>query len=108
MSNYHYVKIPWHIRQYVKKELMDYEKNKKLLSKLKGSTRELLLLKLRLEQIERVFERLDKNDREAAQIIFIDKYTQGGAEVAKGISKGAYYNAMNKIIYLTAVEMELI
>ena len=101
-------KIPWHVRQYVKKELMDYKSNKKLLKKYKGDTRGLILASTRINQIERVLERLNKEDREAADIIFIDKYTQSGAEIAKGLSKGAYYNAMNKIIYLTAVEMELI
>lgn len=101
-------KIPWHVRQYVKKELMDYKSNKKLIRKLKGNTRELILINIRLSQIENVLNSLNKEDREAAEIIFIDQYTQGGAEIAKGLSKAAYYNAMNKVIYLTAIEMELI
>jgi hypothetical protein len=62
----------------------------------------------RISQIENVLQSLNTEDREAAEIIFIDKYTQGGAEVAKGLSKAAFYNAMNKIIYLTAKEMELL
>jgi len=101
-------KIPWHVRQYVKKELMDYKSNKKLVAKYKGDTRGLILANMRLAQIESVLERLNKEDREAAELIFIDKYTQSGAEVAKGLSKAAYYNAMNKVIYLVAVEMDLI
>ena len=101
-------KLPWHVRQYVKKELMDYKSNKKLVAKYKGDTRGLILANMRLAQIDNVLERLNNEDREAAEIIFIDKYTQSGAEIAKGLSKAAYYNAMNKIIYLTAVEMELI
>lgn len=101
-------KIPWHVRQYVKKELMDYKSNKKLLSKLNGNTRELLLISSRLKQIENVLERLNKEDREAAEIIFFEKYTQAGAEIYKGITKNIYYYTMNKVIYLTAVEMELI
>ena len=101
-------KLPWHVRQYVKKELMDYKSNKKLLKNYKGDTRGLILANTRINQIERVLERLNKEDREAAELIFIDKYTQSGAEVAKGLSKAAYYNAMNKVIYLTAVEMDLI
>lgn len=105
MSNY---KVPWHVRQFVKKELMDYKSNKKLVKKLKGNTREIILIKSRLTQIETVFEKLNKEDREAAELIFLDHYTQAGAEVAKGISKAAYYNAMNKVIYMTAREMELI
>jgi hypothetical protein len=101
-------KVPWHVRQYVKKELMDYKTNKKLLRKIKGNTRELILINLRLSQIDRVLESLNKEDREAAEIIFFEQYTQSGAEIARGLSKAAYYNAMNKIIYLTAEEMELI
>ena len=101
-------KIPWHVRQYVKKELMDYKGNKKLVANYKGDTRGLILINTRLAQIESVLERLNKEDREAAELIFIDKYTQSGAEIAKGLSKAAYYNAMNKVIYLTAIEMDLI
>lgn len=101
-------KIPWHVRQYVKKELMDYKSNKKLIAKYKGDTRGLILVNMRLKQIENVLNSLNKEDREAAELIFIDKYTQSGAEIARGLSKAAYYNAMNKIIYLVAVEMDLI
>lgn len=101
-------KVPWHVRQYVKKELMDYKSNKKLMAKYKGDTRGLLLAQSRIAQIEKVLESLNKEDREAAEIIFIDHYTQTGAEIAKGLGKNAYYNAMAKVIYLTAVEMELI
>lgn len=101
-------KIPWHVRQYVKKELMDYKSNKKLVANYKGDTRGLILVNMRLNQIENVLNRLNKEDREAAELIFIDKYTQSGAEIARGLSKAAYYNAMNKIIYLVAVEMDLI
>lgn len=101
-------KTPWHVRQYVKKELMDYKSNKKLMAKYKGDTRGLILANTRINLIENVLERLNKEDKEAFKIIFIDHYTQQGAEIAKGISKAAYYNAMNKIIYLTAVEFELI
>lgn len=101
-------KIPWHVRQYVKKELMDYKSNKKLITRYKGDTRGLILVNIRLNQIESVLDRLNKEDREAAELIFINKYTQSGAEIAKGLSKAAYYNAMNKVIYLTAVEMDLI
>lgn len=101
-------KIPWHVRQYVKKELLDYKGNKKLISKYTGDTRSLLLAYERIRKIENVLNSLNKEDREAAELIFIDKYTQSGAEIAKGLSKAAYYNAMNKVIYLTAVEMELI
>lgn len=101
-------KIPWHVRQYVKKELMDYDNNKKLIANYKGDTRGLILANIRLGQIDKVLQRLNKEDREAVDIIFIDQYTQSGAEIAKGLSKAAYYNAMNKVIYLVAIEMGLI
>lgn len=101
-------KIPWHVRQYVKKELLDYKSNKKLIAKYKGDTRGLILANMRLKQIENVLNSLNKEDREAAELIFIDRYTQSGAEIARGLSKAAYYNAMNKVIYLVAVEMDLI
>lgn len=94
---------------------MDYKENKKLVEKYvnnlgrkyKGDTRELLLVLARLKAIENVLDSLNKEDREAAEIIFIDQYTQSGAEIAKGLSKKAYYNAMNKVIYLVAREMDL-
>lgn len=105
MNNY---KMAWHIRQYVKKELMDYKKNKKLLENYKGDTRTILLASTRLYKIESVLDRLNKEDREAAEAIFIEQYSQCGAEIAKGISKRAYYNCMNKVIYLVAKEMDLI
>lgn len=101
-------KTPWHVRQFVKKELMDYQSNKKLLAAYKGNTRDLLIVNKRLAQIENVLQRLNKEDREAAELIFFKHYTQTGAEIARGIGKAAYYNAMNKVIYLTAVEMDLL
>ena len=101
-------KIPWHVRQYVKKELMDYKSNKKLIANYKGDSRGLILVNTRLAQIENVLDKLNTEDREAAELIFIQHYTQSGAEIARGLSKAAYYNAMNKVIYLVAVEMDLI
>lgn len=100
-------KLPWHIRQYVKQELMDYQKNKAMLDEYKGNTRGLILANTRLSQIDRVLENLNQEDRELADLIFFKQYSQVGAEVAKGISKACYYNAMNKIIFLTAKEMNL-
>lgn len=101
-------KVPWHVRQYVKQELLDYRKNKKLLKSYKGSTRSLLLAEKRLAAIDTVINKLNEEDADAAICIFFDKYSQAGAEIAKGISKAAYYNTMNKVIYLVAEEMELI
>lgn len=101
-------KTPWHIRQFVKRELMDYKDNKRLIENYEGDTRGLILVNKRLAQIDNVLSRLNKEDKEAFYIIFVDKYTQTGAEIAKGLGKAAYYNAMNKIIYLTSKEMDLL
>ena len=79
-----------------------------MIDNYKGDTRKILIAQTRITQIERVLESLNKEDREAAELIFIDKYTQSGAEIAKGLSKAAYYNAMNKVIYLVAIEMDLV
>ena len=108
MKNNRY-KIKWHVRQYVKSELMDFKQNKAMLANdKKAHTRDLILVSKRLAQIEAVLQSLNQEDREAAEIIFFDKYTQAGAEIAKGLSKAAYYNVMNKVIYLVAREMDLV
>lgn len=101
-------KLAWHIRQYVKQELLDYKSNRKLLNSCKGSTRALILAKKRLYQIDKVLESLNVEDKEVAELIFFDKYTQAGAETAKNVTKAMYYNTMNKVIYLVAKEMDLI
>lgn len=101
-------KVPWHIRQFVKTELMDYEKNVKLAKDKKSNTRKLLIVDKRLTQIENVLNNLNDDDREAAKLIFFKKYSPNKAEIERGISKAAYYHAMNKVIFLVAVEMDLI
>lgn len=100
-------KIPWHVRQFVKKELMDYKSNKRLLARNKGHTRALIIAQERITKIENVLNRLNKEDRDAVEIIFFDGYTQSGAEVL-GIGRRTYYYIMNKMIFLVAEEMELI
>lgn len=101
-------KMPWHVRQYVKTELMDYKTNRKILDRLEGNTKALLLAEKRLKQIDKVLDSLNEEDRETAEIIFFEQYTQAGAEMAKNVTKAMYYNCMNKVIYLVAKEMELI
>lgn len=100
--------MPWHVRQYVKTELMDYKTNRKILDRLEGNTKALLLAEKRLKQIDNVLDSLNEEDRETAEIIFFEQYTQAGAEMAKNVTKAMYYNCMNKVIYLVAKEMELI
>lgn len=101
-------KVPWHVRQFVKKELMDYAHNKKMMQNFKGDSRSLIIINSRLNAIDNVVDRLNEEDRKAFDMIFVDKYTQAGAEIAKHYGKDAYYRAMNKIIYLTAIELDMI
>ena len=101
-------KVPWHVRQYVKAELMEYNDNKKLIRACKSNSRAIILTQIRLDKIGAVFDRLNEEDREVAEIIFFAKYTQAGAETAKSVTKAMYYNTMNKVIYLVAKELDLI
>lgn len=101
-------KLPWHVRQFVKQELNDYNRNKQRIAMLKGNTKSLILANERISQIEKVFDSLNAEDREVAELIFVRHYSQKKAETMSGISYRMYYNAMNKILYLTAEEMELI
>jgi hypothetical protein len=87
---------------------MEYKSNKKLMENYKGDTRALLIAATRINKIEKVLNGLNREDREVAEMIFLKHTSQSSAEINKGISKAAYYNAMNKVIYLTAVEMDLI
>ena len=99
-------KTPWHVRQYVKNELMNYTSTKKLLKDVKD-TRALLVATKRVERIEGVFEKLSEEDRKVSDLIFIKHYSQAKAE-CEGIGKTTYYNVMNKVIYYTAKELEII
>ena len=104
-------KLPIEVRNKVKQELYEYKKNKKRLENINEDTgidtRALLIAYKRIEQIETVLNSLNKEDREAAELIFISKCKRERAEVEQGISKAAYYNVMNKVIYLVALEMDL-
>lgn len=99
-------RVSRHIRNYIKAELMNYEQVKNLLKDIED-TRALLIATKRVEAIERVFNNLNPADREVSDLIFIKHYSQAKAECL-GISKHAYYNAMDKVIYLTAKEYNLI
>lgn len=101
-------RVPWHIRQYVKAELMDYRVNLRLVRECEGTTRSILVAHKRLEAIGRVLDGLCKEDKEVEEIIFDKHMTQVGAEVNKNISKATYYRTMNKVIWLVAKELELI
>ena len=97
--------------EYVKFEVKSYKDNKKTLKRLlrlkNPPTREIEVITLKLKTIEAAFERLSKEDKEAAQIIVVEGLSQGEAEF-RGYSKNAYYNALDRIIYAVAREADFI
>lgn len=103
-------KLPLHIKNYIQTELYDYKKNKKIIETINNntSTRTLLLIIQRLDKIEKVFNKLSKEDKEAVKKIFFEKHNQVYAEMNDGITKDMYYNIKNKMIYYTAIEFDLI
>ena len=103
-------KLPLHIKKYIQTELYDYKKNKKLINNLEKSTstRSFLLAIQRLNKIEKVYNNLPKEEKEAFEKIFIEKHNQVYAEMHDNITKDMYYNIKNKIIYLSAIEFDLI
>ena len=103
-------KLPLHIKNYIKTELYDYKKNKKLLNKINNntSTRTYLLAIQRINKIDKVLNSLPKEDKQAVEKIFFEKHNQVYAEMNDNITKDMYYNIKNKMIYLTAIEFELI
>lgn len=104
-------KLPLHIKKYIQTELYDYKKNKKLISTLEKEnvpTRTLLLAIQRLNKIDKVLNNLPKEDKDAVKKIFFEKHNQIYAETHDNITKDMYYNIKNKMIYLTAIEFDLI
>lgn len=104
-------KLPLHIRNYVKNELYEYNKNKRRIKEITSndtSTRTLLLVTHRLQKIDTVLNNLSKEEYKIAEKIFFEKHNQVYMEMNYYISKDIYYNTMNKIIYLVALEFELI
>lgn len=101
-------KVDWHVRLYVKTELHDFEKNKKLLAEANNlDTHSRLIISKRLAEIEAGLKNLNKEEREIADKIFNKRYSQAKAEL-EGIGYKTYYNVMNKAIYFTAREINLI
>ena len=127
-------KVPKHIRNYIKSELYNYEKNKRKLKELQDdiinasatndgqprgnqtsdttfqktekliTSRSILIVTDKINKIERALDKLDKLDREVVEIIFFKGHNQVYAQMYDNISKDTYYDIMNKIIYLAAVE----
>lgn len=104
-------KLPLHIKKYIQTELYDYKKNKKLIDTLDKNnthTRTFLLAIQRINKIDKVLSNLPDEDKEAVKKIFLEKHNQIYAEMHDGITKDMYYNIKNKMIYLTAIEFDLI
>lgn len=105
-------KVPDHIKNYVKVELYNFTKTKKLLKDMRNnklvSSQSLLIAEQKVAQIETVLDRLNDDQREIAEAIFIKHYSQQKAEVEAYISYDSYYWTKNKVIYLVAKEMNLI
>lgn len=111
MKNY---KLQYHLRNYIKQELYDYNRNKQILQELSNqktnqvTTKTLLILSKKINSIENVYKKLNENDKELFNIIFEKGCNQLYAKTYYNITKDMYYNAMNKIIYLVAQEYEQI
>ena len=106
-----------HIKIYVTKELNDYQKNKLKVQALLQeastaksliSTKSILIATQRIHKIETVFNRLHDEDKKAVELIFFKQHSQIYAQVNDNITKDMYYNAKNKMLYLTALEFDLI
>lgn len=111
MKNY---KVSYHLRNYIKQELYDYNRNKQILQELTSqksnqvATKTLLILTKKINNIEKVYKNLNENDKELFNIIFEKGCNQLYAKTYYNITKDMYYNSMNKIIYLVAQEYEQI
>lgn len=111
MRNY---KVSYHLRNYIKQELYDYNRNKQILQELTNqksnqvATKTLLILTKKINNIEKVYKKLNENEKELFNIIFEKGCNQLYAKTYYNITKDMYYNAMNKIIYLVAQEYEQI
>ena len=102
-------------KNFYERELHQYWTNKKRLNKLierheKGikkdliSSRTIIYLQERIDNIENVISQLDPFEKEVFTLIFKDNYTWLYCETHKNIHKNTYYNIFNKVIYKLARE----
>ena len=135
MSRY---KIDKHTKTYIKTELYNYEKNKSKIENIRSNiidetayndgqprgnetsdtvakksdklltTRALLIATEKVNNIDRALQKLTEEEQRDVRCIFFRGHNQRYAELYDNISKDMYYNLMDKMIYLTAVEYELI
>ena len=69
------------------------------------STKRMIKIEKNILAIERAFKRLPIEEMEVVELIFKKGQNQLYTEMNNNISKDTYYNIMNKIIYITAIEM---
>lgn len=129
-----YYKIDSHIKKYIKTELYNYEKNKKKIDEIRDdiinetpyndgqpkgnttsdstaikadkllTTRAILIATEKVKNIDRALQKLNEEERKDVELIFFKGHSQAYAETYDNISKDMYYNLMDKMIYLTAIE----
>lgn len=103
-----YSKLPKEIKRYYERELKQYSNNKKRLEKAlqgnKTSTRTILFLENRINNIETVIKQLNEFEKEVFDMIFNKKYDWLYCKTMKSIDKNTYYNILNKCIYMLAEE----
>ena len=129
-----YYKIDRDIKKYIKTELYNYEKNKKKIEEIRSNiidetpfndgqprgnetsdttakkvdklitTRAILIATEKVDNIDKALEKLTEQERKDVELIFFKGHSQVYAEMYDNISKDMYYNLMDKMIYLTAVE----
>lgn len=103
-----YTKLEKEIKQYYERELKQYSQNKKRLERAlqenRTSTRTILFLENRINNIETVIKQLNDFEQEVFDMIFNKKYDWLYCKTMKNIDKNTYYNILNKCIYMLAQE----
>lgn len=130
--------VPLHIKTMIKKDLYNYEYDKKTLKDLedeiifqsgspdgqpKGNklikttenkalklscSRDILIVRKRITHIENALDRLDDGEKDIVESIFFKGHNQAYCETHEYITRDVYYHILNKMVYLTAKEYDLI
>ena len=66
----------------------------------------MLIATKRVNNIERALHKLTEQEQKDVELIFFKGHSQVYAEMHDNISKDMYYNLMDKMIYLTAIEYD--
>lgn len=130
--------VPYHIKNMIKKDLYNYEYDKKALIDLENAiiyqssspdgqpkgnklikstenkaiklinSRDILIIKKRIINIENAINKLEETEQKIVDSIFFKGHSQIYCETHEYITKDIYYSTMNKAIYYTAKEYGLI